>query len=151
MGADWSERHIRLVSHPLVYSSYEDISHCNDKSTSKPLPSPFTLLVLNKLIKLLYIECLGQKGSAKAEWKRKKLIYSARFLEIWKDVPFLGNRSLRQKIFGAVTPLPFSILLQGKYLHDLRPFLGNLGPENDQVREWIHQGIISINIDYSKK
>lgn len=138
MGIDKSEKHILLK--PVSFFLEEPMMRA-DIMTTKPLPNPIALIVLNKLVMMLYLACGKDLDKAtRKENKRQLLLYSGRFADTWRYIPFSGNEQLRKELFGSAIPLPLTIMLQNQYLSSLVPYLSDEGPEQREVREWILLG-----------
>lgn len=141
MGIDKKESYVHLRPfNERMFSTQATMR--NDLMTTKPLPSPIALVVLNKLVTLIYMSATtAAKSMTNKERTRQLLLYSARFADAWKEVPFAGNEELRREHFGRVLPLPLTILLQYGYIHQMSAYISNAGPEQDEVREWCMQGM----------
>jgi hypothetical protein len=141
MGIDKKESYITL-NPTNSYMFTAKASMRNDFTTTKPLPSPLALIVLNKLVTLILR--IGTKSMTNKERKRQLLLYSARFADAWKDVPFAGNEQLRKDQFGAILPLPLTVLLQYGYINCASAYISDAGSEQDEVREWRMQGTCAL-------
>jgi hypothetical protein len=142
MGIDKKESYVNLrpFNERMFFTK---ASMRNDLMTTKPLPNPIALIVLNKLVTLIYLSATtAAKSMTNKERKRQLLLYSARFADAWKEVPFAGNEELRREHFGRVLPLPLTVLLQYGYIHQMSAYINNAGPEQEEVREWCMQGIV---------